>query len=164
ADWNPVYYHRADSIGLGFDRTSKGTNALEQYSKEIATKYEDINTTPDELLLWYHHVPWKHTMRSGRTLWEELCYKYNQGVDSVRAMQKTWRALRGSIDPERHQQVTMLLQIQADDAVWWRDACLSYFSTFSKQPIPPVYEQPAHTLEYYKSLQFRYAPGIGGNP
>lgn len=102
-------------------------------------------------------------MKSGRTLWDELCYKYNLGVDSVRWMQKTWSGLNGLIDKERFDQVKMLLSIQEKEAVWWRDACLSYFQTFSKKPIPSQYEQPLHTLNYYKSLRFPFAPGIGGN-
>ena len=163
ADWNPVYYHKADSVGIGFDRTKTGSNALEQYAPEARKQWENVNTTADEYLLWFHHVPWTYKMKSGRTLWEELCYKYNLGVDSVRWMQKTWDGLNGLIDKERFEQVKMLLSIQEKEAVWWRDACLSYFQTFSKMPIPAKYEQPLHSLEYYKSLRFPFAPGIGGN-
>ena len=163
ADWNPVYYHKADSVGIGFDRTKTGSNALEQYTPEARKQWENVNTTADEYLLWFHHVPWNHKMKSGRTLWEELCYKYNLGVDSVRWMQKTWDGLNGLIDKERFDQTKMLLSIQEKEAVWWRDACLSYFKTFSKMPIPAQYEQPLHSLDYYKSLRFPFAPGIGGN-
>ena len=163
ADWNPVYYHKADSVGIGFDRTKTGSNALEQYTPEARKQWENVNTTADEYLLWFHHVPWNHKMKSGRTLWEELCYKYNLGVDSVRWMQKTWEGLNGLIDKERFDQTKMLLSIQEKEAVWWRDACLSYFRTFSKMPIPAQYEQPLHSLDYYKSLRFPFAPGIGGN-
>jgi alpha-glucuronidase len=163
ADWNPVYYHKADSIGIGFNRTATGSNALEQYSQEVRQQWENVKTTADEYLLWFHHLPWNYTMKSGRSLWNELCYKYNLGVDSVRWMQKTWKDLNGLIDSERYEQVKMLLSIQEKEAVWWRDACLSYFQTFSKMPIPSNYEKPAHTLEYYKSLKFPFAPGIGGN-
>lgn len=159
ADWNPVYYHRADSLGIGFDRTSKGSNAVAQYKPEVQKLFEDINTCPKKYLLWFHHVPWTYKMKSGRTLWEELCYKYNEGVDSVRKMQKHWNSLKGNIDEERFAQVTMLLDIQGKEAVWWRDACLSYFQTFAKKPIPSQYEQPAHPLSYYQSLNFPYAPG-----
>jgi alpha-glucuronidase len=163
ADWNPVYYHKADSIGIGFDRTKTGSNALEQYTPEARKQWENVNTTADEYLLWFHHVPWNHKMKSGRTLWEELCYKYNLGVDSVRWMQKTWDGLSGLIDKERFDQTKMLLSLQEKEAVWWRDACLSYFKTFAKMPIPAQYEQPLHSLDYYKSLRFPFAPGIGGN-
>ena len=163
ADWNPVYYHKADSIGIGFDRTATGSNALEQYKPEVRAQWKNVNTTADEYLLWFHHVPWSYKMKSGRNLWDELCYKYNLGVDSVRWMQKTWKDLNGLIDKERYDQVKMLLNIQEKEAVWWRDACLSYFQTFSKMPIPSTYEQPAHSLEYYKALRFPFAPGNGGN-
>ncbi len=158
-DWNPVYYHRADSEGIGFNRTASGTNALAQYAPEVRKQYEDVNTCDEQYVLWFHHVSWKHTMKSGRTLWEELCYKYNEGVDSVRSMQKKWSGLQELVDEERYEQVRMLLAIQEKEAVWWRDACLSYFQTFSKMPIPDVFEKPKHTLEYYQSLSFPYAPG-----
>ena len=161
ADWNPVYFHRADSIGIGFDRTSKGTNYLSQYAPELRKKYEDISTCPEDLLLWFHHVSWNHKMKSGRTLWEELCYKYYSGVDSVRRMQKEWNSLEKQVDKQRFQQIKMLLAIQEKEAVWWRNSCLLYFQTFSKMPIPPNYEKPDHTLEYYKNLNFPFAPGNG---
>ena len=163
ADWNPVYYHKADSIGIGFNRTSTGSDALSQYAPEVKAQFENLNTCPEKFLLWFHHVPWNYKMKSGKSLWNELCYKYNIGVDSVRWMQKTWNGLSGLIDKERHHQVKMLLTVQEKEAVWWRDACLSYFQTFSKMPIPPGYEQPAHSLDYYKTLRFQFAPGIGGN-
>ena len=161
ADWNPVYFHRADSIGIGFDRTSKGTDYLSQYAPELRKKYEDISTCPEDLLLWFHHVSWNHKMKSGRTLWEELCYKYYSGVDSVRRMQKEWNSLEKQVDKQRFQQIKMLLAIQEKEAVWWRNSCLLYFQTFSKMPIPPNYEKPDHTLEYYKNLNFPFAPGNG---
>src|SRR5688572_1702542 len=164
ADWNPVYYHRADSIGIGFDRTSKGSNAVSQYAPEVARMFENLNTCPEEYLLWFHHIPWNYKMKSGRTLWNELCHKYNEGVDSVRSMKKTWNGLNGLIDNERFNQVKMLLTIQEKEAVWWRNACLLYFQTFSKLPIPANYEQPDRSLEYYKALRFPFSPGIGGNP
>jgi alpha-glucuronidase len=97
-------------------------------------------------------------MKSGRTLWEELCYKYYTGVDSVRWMQHTWDQLKQYIDEERFKRVQMLLTIQEQEAVWWRNACLLYFQTFSGKPIPSNYEQPDHTLRYYEALSFPYAP------
>ncbi|MGB8191112.1 MAG: alpha-glucuronidase family glycosyl hydrolase, partial [Chitinophagaceae bacterium] len=161
ADWNPVYYHRADSAGLGFDRTSKGSNALAQYTPEARKIFENMQTCPDDYLLWFHHVPWTFKMRSGRTLWEELCFKYNAGVDTVRWMQKQWSSMEKMVDRERFAHVKMLLETQEKEAVWWRNACLLYFQTFSKMPIPANYEKPDKTLEYYKSLRFPYAPGNG---
>ena len=159
ADWNPVYYHRADSAGIGFDRTSTGSNALSQYAPEVRKLYEDIRTCPEEYLLWFHHVPWTHKMKSGRTLWDELCFRYNAGVDTVRWMQQQWNAIKANIDKERWNQVEMFLKVQEKEAIWWRNACLLYFQTFSKMPIPPQYEKPDQPLEYYKGLRFPYAPG-----
>ena len=158
-DWNPVYYHRADSFGIGFDRTSGGTNALAQYSKEVQEQFNDINKCPDEYLLWFHHAPWDHKMHSGRTLWNELCYKYNIGVDSMRSFIKQWNSLENYIDDDRFKQVKQLLNVQLKDAIWWRNACLLYFQTFSKMPIPANYEQPEKSLEYYKSIRILFAPG-----
>jgi alpha-glucuronidase len=159
ADWNPVYYHKADSAGIGFDRTTTGTNALQQYYPGARTQWEDIKTCPDAWLLWWHHVPWDHRMHSGRTLWDELCFKYYTGVDSVRWMQRAWNGLEGSIDEERWQQVKMLLKIQGEEAAWWRNACLLYFQTFAHLPLPAGADQPDHTLDYYQQLQFTNAPG-----
>jgi alpha-glucuronidase len=163
-DWNPVYYHKADSNGIGFNRTTNGSDAISQYNEPVRARFNNMGTIDEKYLLWFHHVPWNHKMKSGRTLWEELCYKYNNGVDSVRSMQRTWNKLEGKIDKERHNQVKMLLFIQEDEAVWWRDACLSYFSSVSGKTIPSDYDKPAHPLEYYMKLRFRFAPGIGGNP
>jgi alpha-glucuronidase len=160
-DWNPVYYHKADTAGIGFDRTATGSNALGQYSPAARALWADSNTCPDAWLLWFHHVSWNHNMHSGRTLWQELCYKYYTGVDSVRWLQRCWTALRPDIDPERWQEVNMKLEIQQQDAVWWRNACLLYFQTFSHRPLPPGAEPPDHTLAYYETLKLYYAPGTG---
>lgn len=161
ADWNPVYFHRADSAGIGFDRTASGSNALAQYYPAVQTKFSNLSTCPEKYLLWFHHVPWNYKLASGRGLWEELCYKYNEGVDTVRWMQSVWQKVKNNMDEERFNHVRMLLLIQEDEAVWWRNACLLYFQTFSKMPIPDQYETPDHSLDYYKSLRFRYAPGNG---
>ena len=158
-DWNPVYYHKADAFGVGFDRTAKGTNALSQYAVEVQNEFNDINKCPDDYLLWFHHAPWDHKMHSGRSLWNELCYKYNLGVDSVRYFIKQWNSLKKYIDEDRFKQVYQLLNIQLKDAIWWRNACLLYFQTFSKMPIPPQYEKPDKTLEYYQNIRILYAPG-----
>lgn len=163
ADWNPVYYHKADTIGIGFERTVKGSNALEQYHPEVRKMYEDPATCPDEFLLWFHHISWKYKMKSGNTLWEELCSKYYSGVNEVRSMQQIWNKQKGKIDEEQFDHVEMLLATQEKEAVWWRNACLQYFSTFSKMPIPAGYEQPDQALEYYKGLRFQFVPGNGGN-
>ncbi|HEX8149595.1 MAG TPA: alpha-glucuronidase family glycosyl hydrolase [Pyrinomonadaceae bacterium] len=151
ADWNPVYYHRADAAGVGFDRTASGSNAVAQYSPEVRTVFSDPAATPEKYLLWFHHVPWGRRMRSGRTLWDELALRYQRGVDRVRATQKEWESLSGVIDPERHAAVRRKLEIQERDAVAWRDACLLYFQTFSKRPLPAGVEPPRKTLEEYKA-------------
>ena len=158
-DWNPVYFHRADSLGIGFDRTERGTNALAQYAPEVRIQYEDVNSCDEKYLLWFHHVSWKHKMKSGRTLWEELCYKYYKGVEDIRSFQLAWNQLEKLLDIERFMHVRMLLAIQAEEAKWWRNSCLLYFQTFSGMAIPAGYEQPDKTLDYYKSLHFPYAPG-----
>jgi alpha-glucuronidase len=159
-DWNPVYYHRADKEGIGFDRSASGSNALAQYSPQARLQWEDSNACPDKWLLWFHHVSWDHRMKSGRTIWDELCFQYFSGADSVRWMQTVWSGLRGRVDDQRWQQVDMLLAMQAAESKWWRDACLLYFGTFSGKPLPSGYEKPTHDLSYYESLQFPYAPGI----
>ena len=157
-DWNCIYYHRADSLGLGFDRTATGSDALSQYIPSVSAQFSDLKTCPDEYLLWFHHVKWNYTMRSGKTLWDELASRYYKGVESVRATQKTWETMRPYVDNQRFEQMKMLLTVQEHEAVWWRNACLLYFQTFSKMPIP-FDEKPDKSLEYYKNLKFPYAPG-----
>ncbi|MFI5256437.1 MAG: alpha-glucuronidase family glycosyl hydrolase [Gemmatimonadales bacterium] len=152
-DWSPVYYHRADSVGIGFDRTSTGSNAVSQYAPPVRDRYASRATVPDSLLLWFHHVPWGDTLSSGRTLWEELVRHYNAGVDSVHSMQKSWTSVRGAIDPQRYSEVDSFLAIQEKEARWWRDASLSYWQTFSHRPIPAGYDRPAHALAYYMQLR-----------
>jgi alpha-glucuronidase len=161
ADWNPVYYHRADEKGLGFDRTASGTNAVAQYAPELQRQFADPTTCPDDLLLWFHHLPWTFKMKSGRTLWDELCLRYQRGVNEVRTMQQQWTSLKGSVDEDRFQQVEMLLSIQEKDAVWWRNACLLYFQQYSKMPLPAGVEKPDRSLEYYQAQRFPFAPGNG---
>ncbi|WP_336517655.1 alpha-glucuronidase family glycosyl hydrolase [Pollutibacter soli] len=157
-DWTNVYYHKADSIGLGFNRTSTGSNALGQYATEVQQQWGDPNTCDEKYLLWFHHVPWTFKLKSGRTLWDELCYDYYTGANRVKSLQEKWNLLKPFVDKERFEEVKMLLQIQYDEAIWWRNSCVLYFQTFSKMPIPAGYEKPDKTLEYYKSLKFPYAP------
>jgi alpha-glucuronidase len=160
ADWTAVYYHRADSLGVGFDRTSSGSKAVDQYFAPLPDQFSSLETCPEKYLLWFHHVSWNYKIKSGKTLWNALCYKYYEGVDSVRSTQKVWNTLEGTIDQDRFKQVTMLLSIQEKEAVQWRNSCILYFQTFSKQPIPDGLEQPDHSLEYYEKLTYPYAPGI----
>lgn len=150
-DWNPVYYHRADARGLGFDRTPTGSNSVSQYHRAVRDQFASLSTCPEKYLLWFHHVPWDYPMRSGRTMWDELALHYQRGVDWMRATRKAWDALAGVIDSERHRAVAKKLAIQERDAIYWRDACLLYFQTFSKRPLPAGVEKPQKTLEEYKA-------------
>ncbi len=151
ADWNPVYFHRADEGSVGFDRSATGSNTVSQYHPPVRDRFNDLAACPEIFLLWFHHVPWDYRMRSGRILWDELALHYQRGVDWMRATRKEWDALAGAIDPERHAAVAKKLAIQERDAICWRDACLLYFQTFSKRPLPKGVEQPAKTLEEYKA-------------
>ncbi len=160
ADWTSVYYHRADKDGVGFDRTATGSNALSQYSTEVRQQFENAAECPEEFLLWFHHVRWDRKMKSGRILWDELCYRYYEGARAVKEMQQSWDALVGKVDKDRFEQIKMLLAVQYNEAVWWRNACILYFQTFSGKEIPAGLERPDKTLEYYQSLEFPFAPGI----
>jgi alpha-glucuronidase len=158
-DWTPAYYHRADEAGLGAERTAEGTKALELYSPGAARVWEDPATCPENLILWFHHLSWDHRMRSGHTLWDELCLRYQRGVDGARQLQRDWDSLAGLVDPERFAHVRSLLAQQEEDARAWRDSCVLYFQTFSKRPIPAGVEPAEHPLEYYKAAQLHYFPG-----
>lgn len=155
-DWTAVYYHKADTAGIGFNRTSSGSNAVGQYFPEVRDLYENFATCPENLLLWFHHVPWDYRLKSGRNVWEEMCFRYNLGVDSVRWMQKEWQEAKGIVDNDRFEKVQALLIKQEENARVWRDACLLYFQTFSKKEIPVKYEQPEHDLIYYKNLKYNF--------
>ena len=161
-DWTPAYYHKADSIGLGFDRTKNGSNAVSQYPKELSALYNDVNTCPDRYLLWFHHVPWDYKMKTGRTLWDELCHRYDKGVHQARGFLATWDAVQPLVDQQRFDEVQRKLRIQARDAEWWRDACLLYFQTFSKRPIPQDMEHPVHNLD--EMMRFKLRISMYENP
>ncbi|MBI5766963.1 MAG: alpha-glucuronidase [Verrucomicrobia bacterium] len=151
-DWTSLYYHRADEKGVGFDRTTAGSNALGQYAPEVARRWADLATCPDRDLLWFHHLPWDHRMRSGNILWDDICLHYQRGVDTVRSWQKSWDTLAGAIDEERFKSVQALFARQEREARIWRDACTQYFATFAKRPLPAGVEPPAWTLGYLRSL------------
>jgi alpha-glucuronidase len=157
-DWTSVYYHKADSNGIGFDRTATGSNAVNQYYPPVAQKFSRLNSCPDEYLLWFHHLDWDYRMRSEKTLWEELCYHYYSGVEAVREMQSSWNTLQDNLDEEIFQHVQTMLKIQEKESVWWRDACILYFQTFSGEPIPTELEKPQKSLEFYQNLSFPFAP------
>ena len=150
-DWQPPYYHKADAKGLGFDRTTKGTNAVSQYPAEFAEKVNNIETCPEEFLLWFHHVAWNHKI-GGEIMWSRLCHHYQNGVNEVRQMQKQWQSVTGTVDPEIHAAITKKLDIQFKDAIWWKDGCLDYFQTFSKMPYPADVEPSQHKLEDLKKV------------
>lgn len=149
-DWNPVYYHKASEKGIGFDRTRTGSATVDQYFPPVANQFSNPRTVPEKYLLWFHHVAWDRRMRSGRILWDEMAYKYQSGVDRVRETRRAWDALKNVVDAQRHGAVARKLAIQERDAVWWKDASLTYFQTFSKRPLPAGVEKPERTLEEYK--------------
>ena len=151
-DWLPTYYHRADKEGLGFDRTTDGSDAVSQYPDSLAAVFNSIDSCPDEFLLWFHHVPWKHEMKSGRTMWDELCLHYQRGVDAARGF-RTWKDMSPYVDAERHAAVAHRFDIQASDAVWWKDACLEYFRTFSHMKYPAGVEKPRFSLKKLKKVK-----------
>ena len=162
ADWTPPYYHKADSIGMGFDRTTKGSGNVKQYPDELCKLYNDINTCPEEVLVWFHHVPWDFKMKSGRTFWDELCHKYDDGVQEARRFLKIWDTMEPYIDTQRFDDVQRKLRIQVRDSEWWRDACLLYFQTFSHRPIPSDMEHPVHNLD--EMMKFRIPISNYENP
>lgn len=130
-DWDPVYYHRADHNGIGFDRSASGSNAAAQYAAPVARVFGNVQRVPERYLLWFHHAPWDHRMASGRPLWDELVWHYDHGVDEVQQMRATWQQLHGRIDAQRYQQIAAFLAIQQDEAQWWRDASIAYFQQVS---------------------------------
>ena len=137
-EWCPVYYHKADAKGIGFDRSSKGTDAVGQYSEPYRSQYDNIQTCPEEYLLWFHHVPWNYRMKSGSTLWQELCMKYNMGVAMVEVYRDYWHTsakqyMKGHEQEWQH--TDSLLNVQLENAKEWRNTCLKYFQTFSKMDI-----------------------------
>ena len=153
ADWLPKYYHKADAEGVGFDRTRAGSGNVDQYHEPLASLYNSIETCPEELLLWFHHVPWTHRMSSGRTLWDEICHRYDRGVKKVREYQAVWEQAKPYVDAERWEAVRAKLEIQESDARWWRDACVQYFGEFSGMPVPADVEQPERPLEELKMIK-----------
>ena len=160
ADWTSVYYHRADAQGIGFDRSPTGSNATAQYAPSVAAEFGNRERVPEKFLLWFHHVPWDYRLKSGRSLWEELVYHYTNGVAGVASMRKTWSQAGALIDPERREEIAKFLAIQEKEAKWWRDACIAYFQTFSKKPLPAGVAAPEHTAKDYESIAIPYAPGL----
>lgn len=133
-EWCPVYYHQADANGIGFDRSSKGTDAVSQYREPYASMYDKLETCPENLLLWFHHVPWTYRMKDGSTLWESLQYHYNQGVINVETYHNIWHnKMRHYVDEQRWREVDDRLEDQVQNAREWRDVCLKYFGGFANK-------------------------------
>ena len=156
-DWKAPYYHRADAVGLGFDRASTGSNNAAQYKGAARAMFEDLARTPEDYLLYFHHVPWDTKTKSGRTLWNELIARYQRGVDEVAQMQAAWAAQKPYVDAERFDKTVAFLAIQHREAIWWRDACLAYFQQFAKRPFPAGYA-PKYPLEYYQKMPMFASP------
>jgi len=129
-DWNNVYYHRADTKGIGFDRSSAGSNAVSQYHSPLREQLNHLDTCPEKFLLWFHHVPWDHRLQSGHTLWDELQHRYDAGVTFVEKMRSIWQSLQARIDPQRYEHVSRRLEQQLENARLWRDVCRKYFGQF----------------------------------
>ena len=159
ADWTPPYYHKADSIGMGFDRTTNGSGNVKQYPESLCNTLNDIKTCPENVITWFHHVPWDYKMKSGRTFWN---HKYNDGVIQARQFLTTWDGMQPYVDCQRFNEVQRRLRVQARDAEWWRSACLLYFQTFSKRPIPQDVEHPVHNLD--EMMKFRIPITMYENP
>lgn len=132
-EWCPVYYHKADTKGIGFDRTHTGSDATSQYREPFCSLYDDLNTCPERYLLWFHHVPWNYRMKDGNTLWEDLQMHYNRGVSEVEDFCRIWQQVKPEIDEQRWQEVDKRLQHQLENAREWRKVCLDYFRTFAEK-------------------------------
>jgi alpha-glucuronidase len=158
ANWNPFYYHKADSTGIGFNRTSTsgGSNAVAQYAATVRDRFASRTTVGDDYLLFFHRVGWNDMVSSsGRTVWNELVHRYSAGVDAVQTMRTAWTMVQGRIDTRRFGEVRDFLQTQHYEARWWRDACLTYFGSVSGRSIPAGYAAPAHDLAWYQSVAGR---------
>jgi alpha-glucuronidase len=132
-EWCPVYYHRADSSGIGFNRTHAGSDATSQYREPYCSIYDDINTCPERYLLWFHHVPWDYRLKSGRTVLEEMTFRYNRGVSEVEDFLRVWQEVKPNIDQQRWEEVQARLEHQLDNAKEWRKTCLDYFGSFTSK-------------------------------
>ena len=135
-DWEPAYYHKAAADGLGFDRTMNGSGAVAQYHEPLKSMYNDVTTCPENLILWFHHLPWDYKMKSGHTLWDELCLTFQSGMDDTKSFVTTWNSVEQYVDAMRFADVKAKLERQAKDAIWWRDATIQYFQQFSGMQLP----------------------------
>ena len=147
-DWTPPYFHQADTLGIGFDRTSKGSNNLSQYQEPLRSELTNLSTCPEGYLLWFHHLPWDYKLKSGRSLWDELCIHYDAGVQQIRQFQKIWDQAERYVDHDRFVDVQKRLRDQSLNALEWKDGCVLYFQKFSRKPIPDNLERPMYNLDY----------------
>ncbi|HCY42895.1 MAG TPA: alpha-glucuronidase [Prolixibacteraceae bacterium] len=147
-DWTPPYYHQADTLGIGFDRTSSGSNGVGQYQEPLRSTLSNVSTCPEAYLLWFHHLPWDYKMKSGRTLWDELCVHYDGGVQQVRRFQKVWDQAERFVDRDRFVDVQEKLRDQSLNALEWKDGCMLYFQKFSRKPFPYNLERPMYNMDY----------------
>lgn len=148
-DWTPAYYHQADANGIGFDRTKKGTDAVSQYHEPLASQFNDVATTPEMYLLYFHHLSWDYKMKNGKTLWDDLCSHWDSGVKQVRQFQVVWDKVEPYVDAQRFTRVQEKLRRHTRDAQFWKDANILYFQQFSKRPLPDYIERPINNLDYY---------------
>lgn len=155
-DWTPYYYHRADTLEIGFDRTRKGSDAVSQYHEPLASQFNDPATCPDIYLLWFHRLPWTYKMKSGKTLWDELSYHYEEGLLEVRDFQKIWDKVEPYVDAQRFAEVQSKLRRHYRDAQIWKDACLLYFQQHSRLPIPYEIERPVNDLEDLMKIRLNW--------
>ena len=153
-DWTPPYYHKADSNGIGFDRTISGSKAVSQYHEPLFSQFNDLNRCPEIYLLWFHHLPWSYKMKDGLTLWDEMCYCYDKGVQQVRQFQKIWDQVQPYVDAQRFTEVQSKLRRQCHDSQIWKDGCLLYFKQFSRRPIPFDIERPVYDLDNLENMNF----------
>lgn len=162
ADWTSVYYHKADSIGIGFDRTETGSSALSQYAKEIQDLYKNKEKMDERYLLWFHRVKWEDRLQNGKTVWENLCLQYDEGVKEMKSLVQQFKTIKSSFDAPTAKHIEQLLQLQLKEAQWWRDACLAYFQSKNNRPWPDGITPPPYTVNYYIEIQekLKFVPGI----
>lgn len=163
-DWSSTYYSRASANGIGFDRTASGSDAIAQYSPHVAAMFGSLATCPENLLLWFHHLPWNYRLRSGRTLWDSLVLHYQRGVEWVKQARRTWSGLSAYVDPQRYRMTADFLTIQQKDAEWWRDASIAYFQSISHLPLPAGVKPPPDTLAHYEAFCVPYVENSGSDP
>jgi len=159
-EWNPTYYARADHTGIGFDRTATGSNALAQYAPELARQWGNKQTVPLDLLLWFHRCGWDEKLRDGRTTWQDLIGRYDQGMADVDTMRHLWLSIEPYVDDRRFARIDAVLAVQQHDARWWRDASLAYYLAISGKALPDGVRTPDRSLSDYKAIQLEFVPGI----